>query len=705
MGSGDGFEELLVQVAARFVDASAASIDESVVFALETAARVHDIDRVHVWLADPATGLYRVTHRWSRFTQLTQYESRAISAAEFPWGAEILRRSDILAYRRAELPAAASQERAAMEAIGIHALAVIPLRVAGVMLGVVSFEHVAEDRPWTPMVLARFGLVASMVASALHHQQLYTAAAEVARCDRLVADVSSSLVPTGAEGMGEAIERALAHIGNTIDVDRVFLYEWNREATEARVRTSWSKDGEPPVREPVRAIDLRRYPYSRSRDPEPFVVERLADLPPEAEPERELLELAGARSLISVSVRSGGTTLGTLGLDTRHRERTWSPELVARAKTLGEVLANAIARERAELARNAAHAEVERLQHALERERDYLRDEIRVAHHVDELVAASGELIEVLANVDAVATTNATVLIQGETGVGKEIVARALHARSRRSTAPLVKIDCASLPRELFEREFFGHTAGAWPGIEGERVGRFELADRGTLLLDEVGEIPLELQSKLLRLLSDGEIVRLGDSTPRKLDVRVVATTNRSLAREVTAGRFRADLYHRLGAFPITVPPLRARPADIVPLATSFLRRAQTSLGRSDLALETSDQRTLLGYDWPGNVRELEQLMERSVMLSRAAPLRLDLAFGPRFGRTPADVGHEMIRTDTELRALERSNLRLALEKAEYRVGGTGGAAALLGISPSTLRDRMRAFGIEKRPETRRRSS
>jgi transcriptional regulator with GAF, ATPase, and Fis domain len=288
------------------------------------------------------------------------------------------------------------------------------------------------------------------------------------------------------------------------------------------------------------------------------------------------------------------------------------------------------------------------------------------------------------------------VLVCGETGVGKEIVARALHARSRRASAPLVKIDCASLPRELFEREFFGHRAGAWPGISEERVGRFELADRGTLLLDEVGEIPFELQSKLLRLLSDGEIVRLGESTSRKLDVRVVATTNLDLTKEVEAGRFRADLFHRLSAFPIVVPPLRDRRDDVLPLARSFLRRAQANLRRSDLVLAPADEHELLGYDWPGNTRELQQLIERAVILSPTPPLRLDLAFGGR-ARSPSDSAPSGIRTDTELRELERRNLQRALEKADYRVAGTGGAAELLGISPSTLRDRMRAFGIEKR--------
>jgi transcriptional regulator with GAF, ATPase, and Fis domain len=321
---------------------------------------------------------------------------------------------------------------------------------------------------------------------------------------------------------------------------------------------------------------------------------------------------------------------------------------------------------------------------------------------VDEIVAVSPELVEVLANVDAVATTNTTVLVCGETGVGKEIVARALHARSRRTAAPLVKIDCASLPRELFEREFFGYRAGAWPGIAEERIGRFELADRGTLFLDEVGEIPLELQAKLLRLLSDGEIVRFGESTPRKLDVRVVATTNRDLSKEVELGRFRSDLFHRLRAFPILVPPLRQRKDDVLPLARSFLRRAQSNLGRSDLVLALADERALLAYDWPGNTRELQQLVERAVILSPTAPLRLDLAFGARFGRASSDAPPSAIRTDTELRELERANLRLALEKTEYRVAGAGGAAELLGISPSTLRDRMRAFGIEKKSMERR---
>lgn len=690
-GEDVGFEALLVRLASLFVDATADTVDDAIQRTLEGTARSHAVDRANVWLADPVNGLFRATHHWAKAAERTPYESRSVAFAEFAWSGGVLSRGEVIAYRRSDLPPEAVTERAALEATGALVIAILPLRASGALLGCVTCERTEHDVPWTPTSLAHFGLVATIIANAVHRQRLEASAAEVARFDHLVAEVAAGLVVRDAGGLDLALERALAQIGEATDVDRAFVHEWNLDTREATVRARWSRDEHAPAL--AGPLPLDAFPYWRARDREPFVLPRVADLPPEAATERALLERAGVRSQLLVPIRAGETTLGTLGLDTCRHERTWSAELVARARTLGEVFANAIARERAETAEREAHAEVARLQQVLQRERDYLRDEIRSEHHVDEIVAVSAELVEVLATVDAVATTNTTVLVSGETGVGKEVVARAIHARSRRVSAPLVKIDCASMPRDAFEREFFGHAAGAWPGAREERIGRFELADRGTLLLDEVGEIPLELQSKLLRLLSDGEIRRVGDATARRLDVRVIATTNRDLGQEVDAGRFRSDLYFRLRAFPIVVPPLRERLDDIVPLARSFLRRAQLNVGRPELTLDAAAERTLRQYPWPGNARELQHVVERAVILSPAPPLRLDLAFGAR-SKSGSAFDSGGIRTAAELRELERRNIVRALEQASHRVAGAGGAAELLGMSPSTLRDRMIAFGI-----------
>jgi transcriptional regulator with GAF, ATPase, and Fis domain len=288
-------------------------------------------------------------------------------------------------------------------------------------------------------------------------------------------------------------------------------------------------------------------------------------------------------------------------------------------------------------------------------------------------------------------------LLRGETGVGKEVLARALHEWSLRADGPLVRVNCASIPRELFESEFFGHVRGAFTGAHRDRVGRFELAHGGTLFLDEIGEVPLELQPKLLRVLQEGELERVGDDRTRRVDVRVITATNRVLEREVEAGRFRSDLYYRLAVFPVLVPPLRERVEDIVPLARLFLAEHARRVGHVELELTPEDERALMTYPWPGNVRELANVIERAAILCDSGKLALDLALPSSPLRFETANGAPKVQTLEELRAIERDNLVRALEASHGQIAGRGGAAERLGLSPSTLRDRMRNFGVSAR--------
>jgi PAS domain S-box-containing protein len=350
--------------------------------------------------------------------------------------------------------------------------------------------------------------------------------------------------------------------------------------------------------------------------------------------------------------------------------------------------------KRIEAEKARAFDEVSRQKRHVERERDYLRQERRPSVILGES-AAHKHALELCS---AVADTESSVLLLGESGVGKELFAAAVHERSARASGPFVKVNCASVPGTLFESEFFGHAKGSFTGAVKDRVGRFELADRGTLFLDEVGEIPIELQAKLLRVLQEGEIERVGEDRTRRLDVRIVAATNRDLASEVEAGRFRSDLYFRLGVFPISIPPLRARGSDVVLLARHFLQHSAREARRTGLTLSASDEARLLAYEWPGNIRELEHVIERAVILSRTGTLRLDLALPDRAsvpGGARPSAAQELLRED-DLRKLERENLVTALKRAGGRVSGPGGAAELLGMNPSTLRDRMKSFRISR---------
>jgi DNA-binding NtrC family response regulator len=331
-----------------------------------------------------------------------------------------------------------------------------------------------------------------------------------------------------------------------------------------------------------------------------------------------------------------------------------------------------------------------------------VEDKLRSEISFSEIVGKSTALRQVLQQVDTVAPTDSTVLILGETGTGKELIARAVHQRSRRKHKPLVQVNCTSIPKELFESEFFGHAKGAFTGAIKDRAGRFEAAAGGTLFLDELGEIPLELQSKLLRVLQEKTYERVGEEKTRHADVRIVAATNQDLKKEVAAGRFRKDLYYRLNVFPLKVAALRERKGDIPLLATHFVELLAKELGCPKPRLTRAGIETLQGYDWPGNIRELRNVIERAVIFARGEALDFDLpltgcsvdptSFGPRNG----DQAEPEYLTESELRRRERENLFAVLQKAGWRIKGVDGAAELLGVKPTTLMSRIEKMGLRR---------
>jgi len=347
-------------------------------------------------------------------------------------------------------------------------------------------------------------------------------------------------------------------------------------------------------------------------------------------------------------------------------------------------------RRRAEDALKGALQEVERLTDRLQKENVYLQDEIKQEHNFEEIISRNQDFNEILDKVTQVAPTDSTVLILGETGTGKELLARAIHNTSERRDRPLVKVDCASLPANLIESELFGHECGAFTGARARKTGRFELADGGTVFLDEIGDLPLELQTKLLRVLQDGEFERLGSSHPIKVDVRVIAATNRDLEKAVEAGYFRQDLYYRLNVFPIMSLPLRDRKDDIPLLVSHFINKFSAKVGKRIENVPQDVLDSLQTYHWPGNIRELENIVERAVILSRGATLELD-----KFN----DRTLPQSNSNTELTTLgetERFLIQKALDECNWVIEGERGAAARLDIAPSTLRDRIKKYGIKK---------
>ena len=337
----------------------------------------------------------------------------------------------------------------------------------------------------------------------------------------------------------------------------------------------------------------------------------------------------------------------------------------------------------------------------LEAQNAYLLDEIRTEQNFGDIVGGSSGLRKVMQQVQLVAPTDATVLITGESGTGKELVARAIHEQSARRERPLIKLNCSAVPEGLFESEFFGHVKGAFTGALKDKPGRFELADGGTLFLDEIGEVPLAMQAKLLRVLQEQELERVGDTRTRKVNVRVIAASNRNLKKEVDEGRFRQDLFYRLSVFPIEVPPLRERREDIAPLVVNFIRQSARRMNRPEPQLSKAALDRLGSYDWPGNVRELQNTVERAIILWREGPLNFDLPASParqnpEHQRKPAAADAAFLTRD-ELKQQERETIINALKQTNGKVSGPGGAAELLGMKPSTLASRISSMAISRR--------
>jgi transcriptional regulator with GAF, ATPase, and Fis domain len=362
----------------------------------------------------------------------------------------------------------------------------------------------------------------------------------------------------------------------------------------------------------------------------------------------------------------------------------------------------------AAIANARAFEEIQRLKGQLELQNAYLQEAVVEAKAFGDLVGLSSALGQIVGQIDVVAPTEASVLILGETGTGKELVAHEIHRRSARKDGPLVRVNCASIPRELFESEFFGHVRGSFTGAVKDRAGRFETAEGGTIFLDEVGEIPLDIQNKLLRILQEKRYERVGDDRTRRADVRIVAATNRDLKKAAAAGKFREDLYYRLNVFPIQVPPLRERMDDIPLLAKHFVEISAKELKCAKPRLTRAAVTKLQSYDWPGNVRELRNVVERAVILARGGVLEFDLPItgqaapvarsSPRADSSAGSAAQPKFLTEVELERFERDNLVQALEAANWKISGPDSAAELLGVKPTTLLSRMTKWGL-KRPE------
>jgi formate hydrogenlyase transcriptional activator len=577
---------------------------------------------------------------------------------------------------------------------GVRSMCTVPLTTAFRRLGTLGFGSLTQ-RVYQPADVAFMQQVASQVAvtvdNVLHDESERQAQGALQReRDRLrvLLEVNNAVVSRlDMDAMFRAISASLA---SAIDHDGCSLLLYDPQSRRFSCHVQMGADtsveeghlDEGETCPAMIAIETRRPALLAEAD--------LLALAPRSEYARRLLD-KGLKSIFSVPLLSHDRVLGTLNVG-RLRDAAFTTEDVELLSRVAQQIAIAVEN-------GMAYRQIADLKEKLDKERLYLEDEIRTSNNFEEIIGESPALRHVLTQVEIVAPTDSTVLIQGETGTGKELIARAIHNLSGRRARTFVKLNCAAIPTGLLESELFGHEKGAFTGAIAQKIGRFELAQGGTLFLDEVGDIPLELQSKFLRVLQEQEFERLGATRTIRVDIRLVAATNRDLTAMVADRQFRSDLYYRLNVFPIVNPPLRERDQDIPQLVSYFTRKFARRMSKNITTIPTTTMDALARYDWPGNIRELENFIERAVILSRGEMLEVPL--GELKGRdvltraepAPATTRPAAVST---LEDAERDHIRRALDQANWLVGGPAGAAAILGMKRTTLQSKMARLGIEK---------
>jgi formate hydrogenlyase transcriptional activator len=509
--------------------------------------------------------------------------------------------------------------------------------------------------------------------------------------EMLLSELFASFVNIQHSEFDDKINYALQRIVQVLKIDRCFLLQYRYDTKHYVITHSWVAEGIPNLN--IIGVGTADVPWIYANyavDQKIVQFNRLDDLPDEAEADKRFFLKLGAKSVLILPISENQLPIGAFFLDHVRFERTWTPEFVQPLKRIAEVLLNVLLKKRSEEKLQRAFLEIKQLKDQLESERNYLQEEIQLEHNFENIIGQSQSLQYALLKVEQVAQTDTTALILGETGTGKELLARAIHDKSRRKKRPLIKVNCASLSSNLIESELFGHEKGAFTGAQTKRKGRFELADGATLFLDEIGELSLEAQGKLLRVLQEGEFERMGSSHTIKVDVRIIAATNRNLAEEVETGRFRKDLWYRLNVFPITAPPLRQRIDDIPFIVNWLVKKFCKKIGKQIESISNSTMKSLEEYSWPGNVRELENVIERAVISASSNVLQLT----EKLESNQTDqLSTGRIKIDPEM---EPDYIVRALEDTKWQIEGQNGAAIVLGLTPSSLRRRMTKYGITR---------
>jgi formate hydrogenlyase transcriptional activator len=808
------FERLLSNLSARFINLAPDQVDLEIQSALKQILEFFQVDRCGLVRISPDESSFRITHVVYASDIPRVPENTELPVTMFPWVHEkIIKRHEVVSFTtRDELPGEAAIDRQTYERLKIRSALNIPILIDAEAIYTININSVRKECAWPQEYIPRLRLLGEILVNALQLAQTRQKLNDRLRFESLISDLSAGFVSISSDEIENQINTCLQQITEFFAADRCTLGLFSEDGTRLTRTFEYHREGVEPG-PPALSKDQLPWYISQLRQGKLVVINRLEDLPAEAEEERRLCLAKSMKSLLSIPMVMGQKTLGSCALVSVRAERIWPDDLVQRMRLIAEVLAGALARKRFEeslresearlsLAATSADAglwvlenatgqiwateitrklyglapdqelnfegfihivesadrqrirrqveravrthsdfreeyrivhpdgtirwmaargrsyfnpsgepellmgvsidiserkkmeeqlqqrlrDIEKLKQQLEKENVYLREEIELQYAHEEIVGRSQAMKRILAQIEQVARTDTTVLIEGETGTGKELVARAVHRLSDLKDRPLVTVNCASLPPTLIESELFGREKGAYTGALTRMTGRFEVADGATLFLDEIGELPLDVQAKLLRVLEHGQFERLGSTKPLQVNARIIAASNRNLARDADEGKFRKDLYYRLNVFPIIIPPLRERPEDIPLLVWAFVRQYEKKTGKRIEHIPRKSMESLQRYPWPGNARELRNAVEHAMIVSSGKTLEASV---------PQRASSE-IPANLSLEDAERRHILGVLQKSGWRLTGRGGAAEILGLKRTTLQSKMKKLGIRR---------
>ncbi|MFY9941303.1 MAG: sigma 54-interacting transcriptional regulator, partial [Desulfobacterales bacterium] len=634
------FERLLSDLSARFVNLPAEGLDREIEHALEMVIAFFQVDRCALVRTLPGKTAFQITHVAASAHAPQVPKGMEIPRAENPWAyRKLVERGEVVAFTRMDdVPEAPPASKQFWRQLGIRSTLTIPILLGESIDYVISINAVRNERVWPEEIIPRLKLLGEVLVNALARRDADQALRE--------SEERLSLAVASAEAGLWILTLSSGHI-------------WASD--QLRELLGFARD---------EAFDLERFMTLVLPEDREIVEESI----------RRCLEQP---AMINVEYRIRRPGGGCRWIASRGRSYPAAPEPPER---LMGVSLDITARKEMEARLRDQLEEIQCLKREVEQENLYLRSEIVLQYGHEGIVGRSPALKSVLAQVEQVAGTDATVLLLGETGTGKELLARTIHGLSQRKDRPLVTINCAVLPPTLIESELFGREKGAYTGALTRMAGRFEVAHRSTLFLDEIAELPLDLQAKLLWVLEDGRFERLGSTKPLQVNVRIIAATNRDLAQAVAAGRFRSDLYYRLNVFPIVVPPLRERPEDIPPLVWAFVKQNEKKLNKQVDRISHRGMEALKRYPWPGNARELRNIVEHAMITSDGGTLQVH----------PPDLNSDKVPPSGTLEEVERRYILDVLHKTSWRITGPDGAAGFLGLKRTTLQSKMKRLGIQR---------